>query len=205
MAAASWLELLRAYHREQLDEASSNDAQLDAALGLPESVWIPSAEHGVLQARHPGESIVNLATPYAVCRGLFHALELGDEDRFIDLGCGDGRVLIYGAAVSSARFCGVELVAERARGAVERVKKLELERVTIVQGDVLEQDFGEGDVFYAHRPFSVETETEVLARIHDEARRRPIRVATHRLQPSLFDAALFERVMFGALIIYRSV
>jgi SAM-dependent methyltransferase len=192
--------MLRAYHREQLP-----DAALDEALGLPESVWIPSAAHGRLQAKYPGESIVNLATPYAVCRGLFCALDLGEDDCFVDLGCGDGRVLIYGAAVTPARFRGIELVAERARGALERVRKLQLERVTVVQADVLDQDFGEGDVFYAHRPFSVETEAEVIARLHAEARRRPIRVATHRLQPSLFDATLFDRELYGALVVYRSV
>ncbi|MFP6683279.1 MAG: hypothetical protein VB934_01140 [Polyangiaceae bacterium] len=199
MVADSAVALLRAYDHERID-----DAQLDEVLGLPESVWIPSDEHGRLQTRHPGESIVNLSTPYAVCRRLFHALQLGEDDLFVDLGCGDGRVLLYGAAVTSAQFRGIELVTERAHAAQTRVRKLAFDRVTIVEGNVLEQDFGEADVFYTHRPFSVETEAEVLARLHNEARRRSICVATHRLQPSLFDATLFRRELCGALVIYRS-
>jgi predicted RNA methylase len=196
------LELVRAYHRGEGEVA---DAQLDAALGLPAQCFelLPDRDRALAQ-RHPGESTVDVATPFDVCRGLFAQLSLGADDVFFDLGCAAGRVVLYGAAVTPARFVGIELVQERAelaRGAADRFGQA---RVRIVTGNVLEQDLSEATVIYAFRPFSVETEASVLERVHHLAAQRPITVAAHRLQPSLFDAAVFDRAGDGALVILRS-
>jgi precorrin-6B methylase 2 len=196
-------ELIDAYHREERD---ADDDALDAALGIPAQRWRHRpGRDAALQAEHVGESIVDVPTPYEICRRIFSSVTLESHDLFIDLGCAAGRVVLYGALVTTARFRGIELIAERAAIATEAARRLELDRVEIIEGDVLDQDFGAGTVFYAFRPFSVETEAKVLERLHAEARRRAITVVTHRLQPSLFDLTVFERTDHGALQVLRSI
>jgi SAM-dependent methyltransferase len=192
-------ELIGAFHRE---EREASDAELDAALGLPS--WRAVAEESVLEERHPGASVPGVPTPYVICRGLFHALALTRDDLFVDLGCGDGRVVFYGALTTPARFRGVELVAERAGLARANAARLGLPQVEIVHGDALALDLSEGSVFYAFRPFSPGSEPHMLARLHEEARRRPIVVAAHRMLPSLFDPEVFEPLSTGLLLIHRS-
>jgi hypothetical protein len=196
-------ELIDAYHREESD---ADDDTLDAALGIPAQRWRHQpGRDAALQVDYVGESIVDVPTPYEICRRIFASVMLDSNDLFIDLGCAAGRVVLYGALVTPARFRGIELVAERAAIATDAARRLELDRVEIIDGDVLDQDFGDGTVFYAFRPFSVETEAKVLDRLHEEARRRAITVVTHRLQPSLFDLTVFERVDHGALQVLRSI
>lgn len=196
-------ELVGAYQREAMEVG---DDELDAALGITAGRWRPEvARDSAIQARFPGESIVNVATPYAVCRNLFARLELEPDEVFLDMGCGDGRVLLYGALwCGAARFRGVELVAERVERLRTAASALGLTNVEGVHGNILHQDIDDVAVFYAHRPFSVETEQAVLDMLHREARKRSITVVTNRLQPSLFDPNLFERDGRNTLVFYRS-
>ena len=196
------LERVRAFHRGALD---LSDEQLDAALGLGNQSWRWNPKRDdALQKRHPGESIVNVATPYAVCRRLFASLALQDDDVVFDLGCGEGRVVLYGAVTTAARFVGLELVQERAEAARQTAAELQLERVSIVHTNALDHDLSNATVLYAFRPFSIVTEAAMLAQLHRLGRQRMLTVATHRLQPSLFDANVFERSLDGALVLYRS-
>jgi SAM-dependent methyltransferase len=193
------IELVRAYHRE---EREASEAELDAALGLP--AWRSVAEESELEKRHPGSSVPGVPTPYPIIRGLFHGLALGPEDLFVDLGCGDGRVIFYGALTTPARFRGVELVAERVQTARDNAARLGLRQVELVNADALDVDLGQGTVFYLFRPFSPAVEVPMLARLHDEARRRRITLAAHRLLPSLVDPEVFEPLSTGLVLIHRS-
>jgi SAM-dependent methyltransferase len=195
-------DTLRAYHREQTEVTA---VAIDEALGLPPQRWVSSPEEAnVWQRRHPGESIVNVATPYEICRQFFHVVDVGADDLVVDLGCGDGRFLLYGALVTSARFRGVEIIAERAATARAAAARLGLEQIEVLHGNVLEFPLDEGDFFYLFRPFSVETESAIIAALHVEAKRRPITIGAHRLQPSLFDTDVFECVSHGALVVQTS-
>ncbi len=195
-------ELFAAYHAEQRDPS---DDELDAALGIPSHAqrWTPRQDTAI-QARYTGESTVNVLTPYAICRGLFRELNVSADDLVIDLGCASGRVVLYGALVTDARFRGVELVAERAQQGIDAAERLGLTKVQFVVGNALDEDLSRGNVFYLFRPFSERTEAAVVAELHAQGRRRPITVATHRLQPSLFDPQVFTSTPFGALVLYRT-
>jgi len=194
--------LVGAFHR---GKRTCDEAALDAALALPPQRWRHTPQlDATLQAQHVGESIVDVPTPYEICRRVFSYLELDETDLFVDLGCAAGRVVLYGASVSPARFRGIELIDARAAVAANAARQLGLNRVDIVAGDVRDHDFGIGTIFYAFRPFSIETEAEVLQRLHAEAQRRQITVVTHRLQPSLFDLTVFDRDDLGVLQIMRS-
>lgn len=200
--AAAARALLHDYHHRRAEIA---DSSLDEALGLPSGSWrLDAAADTAVQHRHPGESIVNVATPYAICRGLLDALSPSAGETVIDLGCGDGRVVLYGALLTPASFEGIELVAERAANGRRAIARLSLENAAVTEGNVLDHDFRHGDVFYLFRPFSVETESQVLAQLHQQATQRTITIAAHRIQPSMFDPRIFERVTTGALSIFRS-
>lgn len=177
-------------------EVEPTDAELDAALGLvdPHDTRVDIPPHA--------------ATPYAVCRGLFEALQLGADDVVLDLGSGTGRVVVYGALVSAARFVGVEIVEERSRDSARAVRHLGLDRATIITGDVLDPAlahlFASATVFYAFRPFSDDFEQRVFDAINAQGARRRVTVATHRIRPRCLAAELFECVSSGALAIHRS-
>jgi SAM-dependent methyltransferase len=179
-------------------------AELDEALGLASQTdAVRSSYEPALEARHPQESIVYLPTPYPVCRAFFHALALGPDDRVVDLGCGLGRLLLYGALVSPARFRGIELIARRIEPAREAVARLGLTQIELVEGNMREASLEDGTVFYAFRPFSEETEVAMLARFHELASRRAFVVAAYRLRPGLFDETLFDYRCLGDLSLYR--
>ena len=197
-----------AFHSAAPDNANEDDCteMLDRALGLPPQRWSPSpARDSAHQQAHPGESIVNVATPYHVCRGFVEALAPSADDLVVDLGCGMGRFLMYGAITTPARFRGYEIISERVAIAKQSIDALDLsDRAEAIEANVLSQSLDEGNIFYLFRPFSVETEAEIFARLHTQARRRPVTVVTHRLQPSLFDLDVFERVSIATPQIHRS-
>jgi protein-L-isoaspartate O-methyltransferase len=77
-------------------------------------------------------------------------LELGAPkpgETVLDLGCGDGRVLITAAQRYKAKGVGVELSANLVRMTNDQLKKLNLEdQVTIKQGSLLDANVAPADV-----------------------------------------------------------
>jgi SAM-dependent methyltransferase len=74
---------------------------------------------------------------------------LGAGEHLVDLGCGDGRVLLRAAAFRDARVTGVELDAEMAATARQLLADHD------VDGDIIEADFatvdlGDADVVFAY-------------------------------------------------------
>jgi len=194
---------VRAFH---LGTTDPSEEAMDAALGLPQRVPILGIyEDPDLARRHPGESFADLPTPFAIARGLFEALALSADDVMFDLGCGTGRVVLYGAAVTPARFHGIEIVEGRVEVGQVAVRTSGLDRVTIACGSVMDHDLSAASVFYMCRPFGDETEAKVVERLHAEARRRPIRVVTHRVRPGRLDPSILEPISTGTLTIYRSI
>ena len=120
---------IRAYHagkRELGEDVLDELLHIPARLGRH-----AAADHAAVQRAHPGESVVDVPTPYVICRRLFAAITLTERDRFVDLGCAAGRVVLYGGVVSPAQFVGIELIAERAAIAREAAQRLGLESVVI--------------------------------------------------------------------------
>ncbi|MFO0615446.1 MAG: hypothetical protein U0414_22830 [Polyangiaceae bacterium] len=149
-----------AYHREELDLP---DAELDRLLGLA----------GAFEPRDPDDPVPpHVATPFPICRGLFHALSPSERDVVVDLGSGTGRVVVYGGLVSPAEIVGVELVEARARAAADAAVRLGLARATSVAGDALDPAFAglfaRATVFYAFRPFPDDVERRVFDAIETE-------------------------------------
>ena len=64
----------------------------------------------------------SLGTPPALLPGLFEFANVGPEDTFVDLGCGDGRVVIEAAKQFGCRAIGVERNTALIRGGSEGVR-----------------------------------------------------------------------------------
>ena len=95
------------------------------------------------------------SSDYRCLKQIFRAVPLRPEDVFIDVGCGEGRVLTYlyeqgfrGKAV------GIELDEEVAKAAAGRTASCP--NITICCGNVLEQGelFRDADAVYLFNPFS---------------------------------------------------
>jgi protein-L-isoaspartate O-methyltransferase len=118
-----------------------------------------------------------ITTPPEVVARMLELVRTGPEDFVIDLGSGDGRIVIRAASAHGARGLGVDLderlVAEATRNA-ERAGVAE--RVRFVTGDALRIDLSDATVVTAYLlPFLLEQlEPRLLAQLRPGAR-----VVTH--------------------------
>ncbi|MEK7405584.1 MAG: methyltransferase domain-containing protein [Acidobacteriota bacterium] len=86
-------------------------------------------------------------SPQPVVDRMLEAAAIKPGETVYDLGCGDARVLITAARKFKARGVGVELSAELVKRANAQIRDLGLQnRVTIIQGDLLEVDLHPADV-----------------------------------------------------------
>lgn len=80
-----------------------------------------------------------LVTPEDLLRPLLDAAELGPDDVVVDVGCGDGRIVVAAALTRGCRAIGVELDARSAAAAAERAERSGVsDRVQIINEDVSE-------------------------------------------------------------------
>lgn len=76
-------------------------------------------------------------TPHDLVRKIVSVIHPVKSDVLYDLGCGDGRLLVYAAKHFGCRCVGYEIEPDRVKIARENVRKAGLENlVTIIQGDV---------------------------------------------------------------------
>ena len=114
------------------------------AVALPAALWplyIPVRLASLVRRvvrRTPGPTDLGpyLETPHALLGPLFAFADVGPDDLLVDLGCGDGRIVVDAARRTGCRARGVELdqgLAELARANVAAAGLAE--RVEIVHGD----------------------------------------------------------------------
>jgi hypothetical protein len=89
-----------------------------------------------------------VATPQAIADRLLTLARVGPDDYLIDLGSGDGRLVIDAVAKYKARgAAGIELDADLVKGSIERAKKAGVEdRVTFVAGDLFAADISKATI-----------------------------------------------------------
>jgi SAM-dependent methyltransferase len=92
---------------------------------------------------------------------------------FIDLGCGKGRTLLVAAKLGFKQVIGVEFTQELAEVARKNLQKMGVANGGIVQGDVGEYRFPDGDlVVYLYNPFSEEVMRKVVPNLRECASRK---------------------------------
>ena len=86
-------------------------------------------------------------SPERVVAKMLQMAHLKSGETLYDLGCGDGRILIMAAEQFRVKAVGVELSPREAKKATEEVKKHGLQAtVTVIQGNMLQQDLSPADV-----------------------------------------------------------
>jgi SAM-dependent methyltransferase len=89
----------------------------------------------------PGKDVIWVPTPAHVVDHMLRRVELGPKDLLVDLGSGDGRIVIA-AAKSGARATGVEYNLEMVALARRNAEEAGVaERARFVHGDLFETDF----------------------------------------------------------------
>ena len=87
-----------------------------------------------------------VSTPHSVVKKMLDVADVGSGDYVIDLGCGDGRIVIS-AALRGAAGHGVDLDPERIREARENARKAGVsDRVMFLKEDIFETDFSRANV-----------------------------------------------------------
>ena len=92
------------------------------------------------------------STPTEVLDEALALLALTAEDVAVDIGAGDGRFLLLCAEKTPVRLCmGVEIDEERGASAQAAIVARSLqERVKMIIGNALEQDYSEGTAFFLY-------------------------------------------------------
>jgi SAM-dependent methyltransferase len=150
-----------------------DDKQVSDILGIPDfisrgglianRVRIPDVEG----EHDTGEEGRYLGTPYETIDHIFKVLDLQPDDVVYDLGSGFGRIPLYGGVrYPQTKFVGLELSEQRTNEAKVAARKMRLDNVTLVAGDVRNHDWSEATVFYMYKPFTAGTTHEVMYRLN---------------------------------------
>ena len=109
------------------------------------------------------------ATSYAVLSDVIDTSKLNENSKFIDVGCGKGRVLAYLLNKKvNCKMVGVELDSEVVEIAKSWTKNYE--NVEIIQDNVFDLDISEYTDFCLSRPFEKEAFIQFLDKIGNEAK-----------------------------------
>jgi Histone methylation protein DOT1 len=119
------------------------------------------------------------ATPARIILDLIQHARLKADDVFYDVGSGLGRVVLLAGLLSAAQVKGIEFEPAYCTYAQHRAQSLRLSRVSFVNVDARQADYADGTVFFLYTPCTGRMFQEVLDRLHDEARVRPITIATY--------------------------
>lgn len=91
-------------------------------------------------------------THYLILEKVFSYIEITDNDRFIDIGCGQGRVLAYLIKEGiNCRISGVELSQVPLRTVEKWTKRYP--EISIIAGDAFKLDYNQYTVLFLSQPF----------------------------------------------------
>lgn len=171
---------------------------------------------GALQVEEPGPTLVDRTsdmvfyqpTPARQVLDLIDRLAMGPDDVFVDLGSGLGHVPMLVSICTGVRSVGVEIEPAYVAAGRRAAEGLELHDVTFIEADARDAPLEDGTVFFMYTPFTGPMLRTVLNRLHDQARRREIRVCafgpfvpTVAAEPWL---AATQSVRDGRVAIFRS-
>jgi len=99
------------------------------------------------QVGQPGKDVIWVPTPDGVVDRMLQMAQVTARDYVVDLGAGDGKIVIAAAGKFGARALGIEYDPEMARHAQRNVKRAGVAgRARIEQGDIFVADFSRATV-----------------------------------------------------------
>lgn len=179
--------------RSFLAQLHGSDEQMDSVaidhlIGIKPEQVERDVDMRKLEQQYGHEQFPYQGTPYEFIRQFLKELNLTDQDVLYDLGCGYGRVLLYGAMTTPGKYRGIEIVPERVVAANAIKDKFNLDNVDFRQGNVLEQDYTDGSVFFLFSPFTRETLEKVGEQLKQLAKTKKIRVVSLGPSTSYFNS-----------------
>lgn len=118
-------------------------------------------------------------TPARLLLARLQGTQLTERDLFVDLGSGLGTVPMLVSLLTEARAIGIEWHPGYDAYARRCARGLNLSSVDFIHQDVRHADLSAGTIFYLFTPFKGAMLREVIRRLDDEGRRRPIRLWVH--------------------------
>jgi SAM-dependent methyltransferase len=113
-------------------------------------------ERTSLRERRSASLGPHLATPESLIGPLLEFASLQSTDRFVDVGCGDGRLAVAAASSYGCRVLGIERSADLASAARSRAERAGVgELVDIRHGDARSADLGSPSVVFMFLPIDI--------------------------------------------------
>lgn len=91
--------------------------------------------------------VVYVGTPYDIVSQMLHIADVKKDDRVVDLGCGDARILVLAAQKYGSRGTGYEIDPVMVRESRKNAEKNNVsDLVEIIQADIFKVDISDADV-----------------------------------------------------------
>ena len=129
-----------------------------------------------LKAQNPADAKLApyYPTPETIVEKMLQLGGLKAGEKVYDLGSGDGRIVIMAAQKFHADAVGIEIDRDLCRQSADKILKLRLEKTAhIVNGDLLQQNFGSADLVTVYLlPDSINNQVQPLLdrQLHKGAR-----------------------------------
>jgi SAM-dependent methyltransferase len=118
-------------------------------------------------------------TPVSAILEMIDQVSFGADDVFYDIGSGLGQVALLVAWLTDSQSRGVEIDPGYCCQAQRLAAKFGVTNVQFVQADACTADYSDGTIFFMFTPFIGQMLQGVLARLQDEAAKRPITLCTY--------------------------
>ncbi len=159
------ITLKKVYNWLQRKVVNTYDATIDRRItGQSLVKYVPSTDRD--DANGVGRT-GSQSTPYMVLKRIFSHVELKDNDSFLDVGCGKGRVLAYLVKIKTpCHITGIEISDEAGKIASEWADLYD--QVTVIQGDVFALNLNDYTFFFLNRPFLPKTFLQFIEKMEEE-------------------------------------
>jgi SAM-dependent methyltransferase len=118
-------------------------------------------------------------TPAGAVLEMLDRVELSEASLFIDLGSGLGHVIFLVALLAGIRVVGIEIEAAYYQESLRVQQQLGLHTIELIHKDVRGADLERGTVFFLFTPFTGSIMTDVLRKLSDVGKRKPITVCSY--------------------------
>jgi len=157
-----------------------------------------SAGEYVPKSGQPGKDVVWVPSPSAMVEKLLDMAALTPQDFVIDLGSGDGRIVLRAAEKFGARAVGVEIDHGLAVESTEKTKEMKLDKlVTIIEGDLFQTDIRPATVVTIYLLLST---NDRLRPLMEKDLRPGTRVVAHDIRIPGWEAAREETFKVGTVL-----
>lgn len=174
--------------RLHTSEGDIDSLAMDDLIGIGPEKNEGNIDTDELEERYGHEQYTYHGTPYDLIRGFLRNLNLSKNDVLYDLGCGYGRIPLYGAMTTPAKYRGIEIVRERVAEANAVKNKFQLGNVEFRQGNVLKENYADGSVFFLFSPFVEETLEKVGGKLQEIAKSKKIKVVSFGPSTNYFQS-----------------